>query len=203
MPPLHGPFPPLQHVALLFLWLQNTAEASAQTFHYFPAVLWTHRICEHTHSQTCRSHFPGGQPHKISPEVDGNVYINLRLLLRFTPAASSVSSVHHSWPSLKMGEESSTGLWSEGVQGSGDCFNLMVPFTKLAYLSNLSLHNNHFLTEIRMAKSPANREIKMIFHHKLIQIAVYFSREYSRKAGQTAETEGFVNTKNIAFFCGL
>lgn len=41
-------------------------------------------------------------------------------------------------------------------------------FFKLAYLSNLTFYNNnHFLTEIRTikAKSPANTEIKMIFHY--------------------------------------
>lgn len=55
--------------------------------------------------------------------------------------------------------------------GFTDYFHLMVPFAKLAYLSNLTLHNNHFLTEIK-SKSPANTEIKMIFHHKLIQTAL-------------------------------
>lgn len=56
-----------------------------------------------------------------------------------------------------------------------DYRHLMVPFTKLAYLSNLTLYNNNFLTEIRTlkSKSPANTEIKMIFHYRLIQIALH------------------------------
>lgn len=58
------------------------------------------------------------------------------------------------------------------VRGFTDYFHLMVPFTKLPYLSNRMLHNNHFLTEIRKLKSPANTEIKIIFHHRLIQIAL-------------------------------
>lgn len=68
---------------------------------------------------------------------------------------------------------------------TGYCY-LMVPFIKLAYLSNLTLHNNHFMTEIRTlkSKSPANSEIKVIFHHRLIQIALSCTSagEISRKA---------------------
>lgn len=45
--------------------------------------------------------------------------------------------------------------------------HLMVLFIKLAYLPNLTLHNNHFATEIRTlkSKSPANTEIKVILNH--------------------------------------
>lgn len=74
-----------------------------------------------------------------------------------------------------------------GVQlgATGYC-HLMVPFIKLAYPSNLTLHNNHFMTEIRTlkSKSPANTEIKVIFHHRLIQIALSCTSvsENSRKA---------------------
>lgn len=57
------------------------------------------------------------------------------------------------------------------VWGFTDYFHLMVPFEQLSYLSNLTLHNNHVLTEI-ISKSPANTEIKMIFHHRLIQMAL-------------------------------
>lgn len=84
----------------------------------------------------------------------------------------------------------------------------MVPFIKLAYLSNLTLHNNHFMTEIRTlkSKSPANTEIKVIFHHRLIQIALSCNSasENSRKAAQTISTHDFViylwGTENTTSF---
>lgn len=46
MPALHGPLSPLQHEALLFLGLQDIAEASSQALHYFPAVLWAQMVSE-------------------------------------------------------------------------------------------------------------------------------------------------------------
>lgn len=53
MPAFHGPLSPLQHVALLSLRLQDTAEASTQTLYYFPAVLWGGRdsLRADTHAQ--------------------------------------------------------------------------------------------------------------------------------------------------------
>lgn len=44
MPSLHWPLPSLQHEALLLLGLQDTAEASSQALHYFPAVLWAQMV---------------------------------------------------------------------------------------------------------------------------------------------------------------
>ena len=68
-------------------------------------------------------------------------------------------------------------------------FHLTVPFTKLAYLYNLTLHINHFLTEIRTAKckSSQNAEIKMTFHHELIHITVFILQQWEFQ-------EGFKNT---------
>lgn len=52
-----------------------------------------------------------------------------------------------------------------------DYFDQMVPFTQLAYPSNLTLRNNHVLTEFRTHRfNPLH--IHMIFHSGLIQKAV-------------------------------
>lgn len=48
MPALHRPLSPLKHVALLLLGLQDTAEASTQALHYFPAVLWAQMVYENS-----------------------------------------------------------------------------------------------------------------------------------------------------------
>lgn len=61
---------------------------------------------------------------------------------------------------------------------------------KIPYLSNLTLHNNHFLAKIK-SKSPTNTEIMIIFHHIYFQwVCLNFSSEGRGKAALTVISFG-------------
>lgn len=122
-----------------------------------PAEVWWHKLNASTTQQS-----------------QGHIQKHIVVLCRFPACFSTQRQVSQWEAACWMSSSADEEKTQPQVWCFANCSHLMVPFTKLAYLSNLTLHNNHFLAEIRTlrSKSPANTRIKMIFHHRLIHRAL-------------------------------